>query len=336
MRAFWADSFLHPTAPHFRQEFAKAIYVLLGVGNFSSVRLLILIALFGIGAYGVLRSRGVPGLVLAVGPFVAVLAAAAVQAYPIAERLSLFLSPFLFWIYASGAAIVAGWLPQKARTAGVIGLSLALFAPTGIASVQYAWRFPMREATRQLVARMKSTDRDAPTYLVFGKYQQWAYYTGDWSYPETLKRRIDSVDTSRCVQLIELGAVIKPDECAKKIEGGTVNMPGEIVGTPPPGSSEGVQTELLWAGSEAQRIIAETTAEHKDRFWLFLPIYNENAKQRGLLEKLTNALEGDGAGRLDTFSLGDSVALRYRIQGNGPRAMSGRVVDPADPSSVRN
>jgi len=322
MRAFWSSSFLYPAAPHFRQELSKALFTVAGGQSFNHLRLFILLLLFAVGLFGIFRNGGIKVLTVAAGPFLAIFAAAILKGYPIATRLVLFTAPLLFWIYASGVTTVADFFPQRLRMGAVIALSFGLFGLTAIASTRYAAHFPLREATRQLQQQMKSTDPTATVYLTFGKYTQWAYYAGDWSHPEILKKRIDSA--SNCLFSMQLSYMgfPKTDNCSD-IANSEETKQGEIIGLPPSGPSEGLQKEDEWASSEAQRIIAS----HSGHVWLFVPIYSNNESfgyllQRHLLEKLQEELEKRNAHLLGRRSVGDSIALQYELQSPGKATAS--------------
>jgi hypothetical protein len=319
MRAFWSSSFLHPGAPHFGQALSKAIYVLLGSGNFLYLRSFVLFALFVVGVYGIAKRSELKFAVLAVVPFVVVLSAACLRLYPIATRLLLFSTPFLFWIYSSALKTVADLCPEKMRSAGLVILAALMFGPTIISSTKYSLHFPVREGTRQMVSVMRRTDRDANVYLPFGKYLQWAYYTGDWKQPNALKAKIDSdFALMRAVQIRYLRHEVDAKPC-DPFFGSPVSMqPSEIIGCPAPGPSDGIEKEQEWATTESQKIFSL----EKPRVWLFLPIYNDNenggyVKQRRLLERLQSELERRGARLLNSYAVGDSTAFRYQLAPDG-------------------
>lgn len=315
MRAFWSSSFLQPGAPHFGQALSNAVYVLLGAGNFLYLRSFVLLALFVVGAYGIAKGSGLKFAVLAVVPFLVVLSVACLKLYPIATRLLLFSTPFLFWIYSSGLKTVADLCPEKLRSSGLVILAALMFGPTIVSSTSYSLHFPVREATRQMVSVMKETDRDANVYLPFGKYLQWAYYTGDWQHRNALKAKIDSdYALMRAVQISYLRHQVETKPC-DPFFGSLVSLqPSEIIGCPAPAPSDGLEKEQEWATTESQKIFSL----QKPRVWLFLPIYNDNesggyVKQRGLLERLQSELEGRGARLLNSYTVGDSTALRYQL-----------------------
>jgi len=319
MRAFWSSSFLHPGAPRFGQALSNAVYVLLGSGNFLYLRSFVLLVLFVVGVYGIAKSSGLKFVVLAVAPFVVVLCAACLRLYPIAARLLLFSTPFLFWVYSSGLKTVAYLCPKKMRSAGLVILAALMFGPTIVSSTKYSLHFPLRESTRQMVSVIRETDRDANIYLPFGKYLQWAYYTADWKHPNELKAKIDSdFVRMRDVQISYLRHKVETKPCDPFFGSEASMQPSEIIGCPAPTPSGGMEREQEWATAESRKIFTL----QKPRVWLFLPIYNDNeaggyVKQRRLLERLQSELEGQGARLLNNYTVGDSTALRYQLAPDG-------------------
>jgi hypothetical protein len=205
------------------------------------------------------------------------------------------------------------------RSTGLVVLAALMFGPTIVSSTSYSLHFPVREATRQMVSVMRGTDRDASVYLPFGKYLQWAYYTGDWKHPNALKAKIDSdYALTRAVQISYLRHQVETKPCDPFFGSLASMQPSEIIGCPAPAPSDGIEKEQEWATTESQKIFSL----QKPRVWLFLPIYNDNeaggfVKQRKLLERLQSELEGQGARLLNSYTVGDSTALRYQVAPDG-------------------
>jgi len=301
MRAFWSSQFLHPGSPGLIRELSNSIYILLGVEHFDYLRAMILGPLFAVGLYGIWHQFGRRELVVALFPFFAVVAAAMVQQYPVANRLVLFMFPIVFWIYATALVTISDQFPAKLRTAAAAVLVLALLAPTAAKTVNYVLHFPQRETSRQVIAWMKSTDPSAPVYIGFDEYLPWAYYAGDWSHPEALKAKIAlAFHAAHRIEFVDAAG-----NQEKK----------EIVGQLPPETLDATASDIRWTDSEAAAILALKEAH----VWLFLPVYINNPvmghtfQQRNLFEKLQQKLREGGARLVDKYSLGDSVALRYEL-----------------------
>ncbi|HZP64086.1 MAG TPA: glycosyltransferase family 39 protein [Terriglobales bacterium] len=295
MRQFWGSSFLDPGSPNFPERAVNSAYVLLGAAAFDHLRAAVLALLFGIGLYGIFARHGSAGLMIAAGPYVLVLAAAALKQYPIADRLLLFLAPLLFWIYASAAVTVSAWLPHKFRTATALAIPFALFLPTAAGSVGYAVNFPQRESTRDAYAYIKTRDPGGAVYIALANHIQWAYYAADWSHPELVKRQIDTIWYRN--PRAEMPVVDRL----------------QIVGTLPPRAS--LHEDETWAKKEADRIYANGAKS----VWLFAPVYTnnpiagQNFAERRVLEKIQNELANRGAQLVDTYAKGDTVAWQYLL-----------------------
>lgn len=299
MRAFWASSFLYPTSGAFAREFLSAIYVLLGVEYFHSVRAMILEPLFIVGVYGVWRRFGMQVAVMAVLPFVAVLAAATVQRYPIANRLVVFTLPLTFLIYATALITISKWLPRRVSTAAMIVFPLGLLTATAIKMTTYAFHFPPREASRQIVTEMNAEDPVAPVYIVFDEYAQWTYYADDWERPDTLKENLTrAFHASSRVELLNAY--------------GRKEIAGQAPDTP--------AGDRQWLDAESDAILRLQDGH----VWLFVPIYvnnpvlGHNFMQRGLLERLQQRLIEGGAQLENSLYLGDTHAFRYRLPRRTP------------------
>jgi hypothetical protein len=74
---------------------------------------------------------------IAAGPFVLPLQAAALKQYPIVVRLVLFSVPLLFRIYASGISALADLAPSKATNLAFVVLSGMFLFPTALRA---SWR----------------------------------------------------------------------------------------------------------------------------------------------------------------------------------------------------
>jgi hypothetical protein len=315
MQASWVAHYLSPTDPTFRQEVGNYSALVLGVGGLPHLRVATLLVLFLLGVYTMVRQAGIAKTSLVLGPFAVLAAAAALHRYPIAPRLVLFLSPLAFLAYAQGVTGISNLLPPRWRSEAVVTLSLVLLAPVAVAGTRYALRFPPRETSRQLIARMKKADAQSPVYLAFAKgYPQWAYYAGDWSHPELLKQRLDTEFACvRYMDLASLGYFEGQPPCVETSYPATFSHPEEIIGAFAPLESKGPGAEQAWLERESKRI----SSVAKPYVWVFLPIYNGDALsgfpvQRHLLERLQERMNQDGLNIVDKLALGDSYAFRYQ------------------------
>ena len=146
----------------------------------------LLVILLGLGVARLLRENKFrAALILA--PLVVTVAATVIGAYPLALRLSLFTAGLLLvplvagveWIVAAVAvtrrsrvrALVAGWL-------------LAL--PVTIA-VPDLMRWSAPQHSRPIIQWYEAEAGDEPIYIHPGALPAWAFYTTDWSAPDTAR-----------------------------------------------------------------------------------------------------------------------------------------------------
>lgn len=294
MRAFWGSRFLHPASGAFAHELREAVYVLVGASDFYFVRAIVLELLFIVGVYGVYDCFGREVCVVTSFPFVAVLLAAVFKQYPIADRLLLFTAPLRFLIYAVALLTLTTWLPRAVSGIALILLPVLLLLPTAIKMTNYAFHFPTREGSRQIVEEMNAIDASSPVYILFNEYPQWAYYADDWGRPELLKQNL-----ARAFHV--------PSRVELVNSKGRLEINGAVPATP--------DVDARWVVQESTAILGL-----KDTYvWLFMPVYSNNPvmgrnlAQRKLLERLQESLTANGAELVNSFSLGDTSAFRYRL-----------------------
>ncbi len=114
------------------------------------------------------------------------LAASAVQAYPFAARLLLFLLPFFWFLAASAVEWAAGLIPNRSLAWAVGGvLSLLLLAGVGSMTVRraltpYNWREHYRPALEFMAAHVQEGDA---AYCSTGACPPLAYYAARGAFP---------------------------------------------------------------------------------------------------------------------------------------------------------
>ena len=127
MRQFWAWSFLSPGSPSLVERLpliARETLFPFFIGSrpHTLAVIVVVLALWGVGAAGLGRRLGRWAMVLVAGPVVVALAASAVHGYPISARLMLYAAPLLMLMLAEGVVRGIGWLrrPEAARVAWVV------------------------------------------------------------------------------------------------------------------------------------------------------------------------------------------------------------------------
>ena len=315
MRAYWEPKFIRLHSPEFRHDLAAAVVLLVGEDQIRHVPKVLLAALFLAGLFGIRRKFGGAFVVLAGLPFLLVLLASALQEYPIVVRVTLFLAPILFWIYATSLSTIADLVPQKSGNLVFAVLALLFVVP----SVPQAWHFQQREGSRDVVRKIEAQSNPEAVYLVFGHYAPWEYYASDWTHPDRVRERIDLA--ARCLRAAQLAYALERDErngaCPAMEFPPEGAKPAEIVGTPPPGPWDGNSADERWVAQEAHRI-QQTRAP---LIWLFLPDEANHftygfPERRRLLERLEAELSREGCRLLERDREGETRAIEMQCAGN--------------------
>jgi hypothetical protein len=127
------------------------------------------------------------------GPYVAVLGAAMLGQYPLAERFLLFAAPLLLLIYASALYWAATAFPSRARGPVLAALLILLTVWGYPAALEQGLHPERRRETETLLRTVEAQAPDAPVYLFTPGYwydgSVWAFYTTDWSAPDTARLR---------------------------------------------------------------------------------------------------------------------------------------------------
>ena len=315
MRAYWEPKLIRIHSSERIHDVAAALALLLGEDQILHVSKFLLAALFLIGIAGIARKLGGAFAVLAGLPFLLVLLASALQEYPIVVRLTLFLAPILFWIYATSLATIADLIPEKSSNLAFAVLALLFVAP----SVPQAWHFRQREGSRDVVRKIEAQNDPKAVYLVFGHYTPWEYYAGDWSHPYQVQERIDMA--ARCLRTAQLAYALERENgaCSTLSFPALDARPEEIVGTPPPGPWNGDSADERWIEQEAHRI----TESRSPLIWLFLPDEANHftygfPQRRKLLERLEVELSREGCRLLERDREGETRAIEMRCSGGHP------------------
>ena len=311
MRAYWDPKLIHIHSARFLHELAAAVVILLA-GIYSGLAAKVFLCfLFAVGLVGIRRQMGSVVAVMAAIPFLLTLLAASLQQYPLVVRLALFLAPILFWTYASGLSLMAGYAPRSLQNVVFVVLASALFITT-------AWQarhLPQREGSRDIARKIAAAGPAQAVYLVFGHYLPWEYYAGDWNQAEMLKQRVDRV--AGCIRLAQLGYAQRRHQWEQACTGlqfpASGNTPAELVGVPPPGPWEGGAADNRWAKSEARKIASMNAPV----VWLFLSDQANHftygfPERRKLMEKLQMRLRQRGCQLLEVDAEAETRASKLQ------------------------
>lgn len=139
------------------------------------------------GAVAVIARRGVPLGLMLIGPMATLLAASTARGYPVAARLLLFTTPGVVLLIAWAFAAARERWPTGVGGVAVPGLAVALPLTLLTVAITHPFRTQdTRLAVRELERR---TARGEPVYVISPAIPNWAYYTTNWSAPDTVYLR---------------------------------------------------------------------------------------------------------------------------------------------------
>ena len=177
MQRFWAASFFTPMHWSGWQLLGRSVVQSLVARPAPLGLVLPVVILVAGGFWALARARGRAVAALLGVPILAVLGASALQRYPLSARLLLGIVPTLVLCCAAGIAAVTQWRAATGRGIGAVTL-LALAA----VNVTHPYRTP---ALRPAVLEVARAATGQPVYIASGALPAWAFYTTDWSAPDT-------------------------------------------------------------------------------------------------------------------------------------------------------
>jgi dolichyl-phosphate-mannose-protein mannosyltransferase len=314
MQQYWSDSFLSlgdPELSHHLRLAARALLSSTFVGSRPSYAVVALLgALCGVGTFVLGRRLGLWAATLVTAPIAAVLAGAILHRYPIAPRVLLFAVPLLILVMAAGVSTLmerAGHPVARTVARGIVVAWLLLIAVSAASRPEFppAVRPVVRELAQQRVAR------EAPVYVLATAQPMWAFYTTDWTAPDTARlrwfARVGSPEGPGFHNAFSRGHTVCNEGDDLVWRGGARH---ELIGIP-----TGIQARALirltqlepdsgWAQNEVRRILAERTPDA----WLFFV-----TTYRGERVQLLAALEAVGGERVYERETGGAWLYRYRL-----------------------
>jgi 4-amino-4-deoxy-L-arabinose transferase-like glycosyltransferase len=198
MRLFFLDAFLDPRSPHFREFATNALRGWLP-GPFVNGDVMhppyttpTVALLLAVGVVAIARQRGLWAVCLTCVPLLAALVASAVGQYPVVMRTMTFGAPLLIVLATAGLAAIATGLaarllePWRRAVAPVAAAAILVPAAAwSVATARAPWRY---EDVRPAAARLARPDAAGiPLYIGWGAGPVWAFYTTDWSAPDTAR-----------------------------------------------------------------------------------------------------------------------------------------------------
>jgi len=142
--------------------------------------------LAGAGTIILVRRTGLPGALLIGLPFLAMISTSALGLYPIGARLLVFMAPGLIALIGVMLAEVLRLIRLREPVAAVVG-ALMIIIWGGPGALENARHPEAREEGRQSARRVARADLAEPVYITPSGIPSWAYYTTDWSRPDTAR-----------------------------------------------------------------------------------------------------------------------------------------------------
>jgi hypothetical protein len=190
MQHYWGTSFLTTEAPGLKSRALNAAGGAIRTTFFDQVmwpqqlNMLMLVAI--VGGVRVVMTHGLAKAALLAIPVVLLIVAAALQIYPLGDRLILFAAPITALLLAAGVTwparlVHARWQPVLVAGAGALLLAVPVWR-AGLMLREPPGRNETREMIHELV-RVR-TERPRPgVWLSAGSVMAWRYYTGDLEQP---------------------------------------------------------------------------------------------------------------------------------------------------------
>ena len=271
----------------------------------------LLLGLLLLGASHLWRqSRPRAALVLA--PMAVVLGAAVVGMYPLALRLSLFTAGLLLILLAAGVERVAGSIAPGRRSLAHATIATVLLVFPATHSVPDLMRWSAPEHTRPLIQRYEAEGGNEPIYVHAGALPAWAFYTTDWTSPDTARLAfLSRVGTSggaafenapsRGHAVVGEGSeLVRTYRGRKEIFGVPVGLQWHaFIGTTKP------QPDPGWAEHEVARIRAEA----HDAIWVLLAHLSVLGPEKQFYSEMTARAKSE----VKWYERGAMLA-RYRLR----------------------
>lgn len=347
MQEFWEGGFLRPTADDLGARAWTALNAVFSgtlVGTLDSARwgavigagvqvqAVVAALLCVVGALRFLSMRRYWVAALLTGPALGAVGASAIGQYPIAGRLLLFAVPGLLVLIVQG---MGGSRPlTSVRGLVWLGLVTLFLAPATIRGVMTSVAPIRQQDVRPLIREWQQRrDPAEPVYVYAAAIPAWAFYSTDWTRPDTARLRwlaeTGGSHGPAFPNLLPRGrpVVWEGDELTRNASG-----VHELLGI---GAGRGVRwgrpapeaPDSGWADNEARRIRAAG-----DQVWLlFVPLWPGDHQPN--LDDLQSALRQRGAVVTAEFHAREADLYLYRFSGPHPVAPGSAPPHPQSPDS---
>jgi dolichyl-phosphate-mannose-protein mannosyltransferase len=197
LNRFWEPSFLTLGAADASRRVTDALYQAFSgpyVLQFSPPDhegpiLLLGSGLWAVGFAAAWRRHGAPLALLLGVPIAACFAAAALGRYPVAARMLIFYTPFLFLTGASAVRAGVDLWPRAWRPVVYWAVLAAFVGWRSAKSFAFAVEPRSNAESRLAIAALDRTTGADPIYLFAGGVPGWLFYTTDWQAPDTVRLR---------------------------------------------------------------------------------------------------------------------------------------------------
>jgi hypothetical protein len=186
MRLYWADAMLSP-GPRWGIRWAAGLAEALWPVNYWMVDVglwwVLLIACVA-GVRILLRRHGWRLTLVVVGPCAALLLASMGGRYPMAMRLSLYVSPLLIVLTAVGLVAGVELLRRAVPSVRTEVAIMAILAPTLLVAVAWIVRAPEdQQGIPEILTGLEQARPSEPVYVFHRIAPEWIYFTTDWRNP---------------------------------------------------------------------------------------------------------------------------------------------------------
>lgn len=178
MQRFWSGAFWSPARLAGWQLAGRAVMQSL-VDRPAPILVIVVVILALAAGFAVLARRGGRAIAALFGaPLFLILGASLLHRYPLSARVLLGVAPSAALCCAAGIAAIGSWNRAIAR-----GASAATVLALVLVNVTHPYRTPaLRPAIQDLTRAAAPTDA---IYVSSGAVPAWAFYTTDWSSPDT-------------------------------------------------------------------------------------------------------------------------------------------------------
>lgn len=187
MQHFWYPAMAHLGEPGLPDRISSAInatlLTLVGVEIWPGTELFV--AVLVLGAWAVVRKRGVVTMLVVTAPIGLLALAWVFDQIPANERLLLFVAPILALLFGAAVAEIMHRIPYRVRQIGTLPIAM-IIAWLMVDGATEGLHRPKASGGRELVVAVQQ-DPHAPVWVGRWGMPVWLYYSTDWNAPDTAR-----------------------------------------------------------------------------------------------------------------------------------------------------